>query len=389
MCPPYDVISESERSALEARSPMNIVRLELPREDDASATRDEGGERSFGKDRYERAAALLDAWRDGGILHRDRAAGFYGYRMRFGELDGPPRQTVGVIGALGVELPGGGILPHEETTPKAKSDRLQLLRATRANISPIWGLSPNSGLSALLGGPEHPAEHAIDPDRVRHEVWPITDPGQVAAIQAAVEAHPVLIADGHHRYETALTYRDERQRQGVADTDDDFVMALVVELAPDQITVGAIHRLIDGLPPGFDVLGALAPWFDITPTGPVDRTISSRMLEAEALAILTREGAWLARPRPELTASARHDLDSSRLDVAVNDLPPHQLVYQHGWAHAAAAVASGHAQAAVLLRPATIDQIAAVGQGGTRMPPKTTYFWPKPRTGLVVRELLA
>jgi uncharacterized protein (DUF1015 family) len=388
VCPPYDVISESERGALEARSPMNIVRLELPREDDASATRDEGEERSFGKDRYERAAALLDAWRDGGILHRDRAAGFYGYRMRFGEPDGPPRQTVGVIGALGVEPPGEGILPHEETTPKAKSDRLQLLRATRANISPIWGLSPNSGLSALLEGPEHPAEHAIDPDRVRHEVWPITDPGRVAAIQAAVEAQPVLIADGHHRYETALTYRDERRRQGVAETDDDFVMALVVELAPDQITVGAIHRLIDGLPPGFDVLEALAPWFDITPTGPVDRTISSRMLEAEALAVLTRQGAWLARPRLEVAASARHDLDSSRLDVALNDLPPHQLVYQHGWAHAAAAVASGHAQAAVLLRPATIDQIAAVGQGGTRMPPKTTYFWPKPRTGLVVRELL-
>jgi uncharacterized protein (DUF1015 family) len=211
----------------------------------------------------------------------------------------------------------------------------------------------------------------------------------VAAIQAAVEAHPVLIADGHHRYETALTYREERSRQGPTETDDDFVMALVVELVPEQITIGAIHRLIDGLPPGFDVLGTLERWFDITPTAPADRAMGARMQEAEALAVLTPEGAWLARPRPDLTAAARHDLDSSRLDVALAAFPPHQLAYQHGWAHAAAAVASGHAQVAVLLRPASIEQIAAIGKGGTRMPAKTTYFWPKPRTGLVVRELLA
>ena len=198
----------------------------------------------------------------------------------------------------------------------------------------------------------------------------------------------MLIADGHHRYETALTYRDERVRAGNKRADDDFVMALIVELAEQQLTVQAIHRLIEGLPPDFDLTGALAPWFDITPTAPADRTIMTRMAEAEAMAVLTPTGAWLARPLASVRETAAQDLDSSRLDVALASLPPHHLAYQHGWDHAAAAVAAGQAQAAVLLRPATVSQIGAVGRGQQRMPAKTTFFWPKPRTGLVVRELL-
>ena len=375
VCPPYDVISDSERLALEARSPSNVVRLELPHDDD-------------GGDRYQRAASLLDAWRDGGILHRDAAPAFYGYRMTFIDPTGATRQTVGVVGALGLEAPGEGILPHEETTPKAKTDRLDLLRATRANLSPIWGLSPGVGLTKLCAPPAHPFEHATDPDRVVHEVWPITDREQIEAIRSTVEAQPVLIADGHHRFETALNYRAERGAAGTAGTDEDFVMALIVELAEEQLTVQAIHRLLEGLPAGFDLPAALEKWFDITPTEPADRSITTRMAEAGALAVLTRSGAWLARPRPEVQEAARHDLDSSRLDVALRELPAHQLVYQHGWDNAAAAVAVGQAEAAVLLRPVTVAQIGAISEGGVRMPPKTTFFWPKPRTGMVIRELL-
>ena len=318
VCPPYDVISESERSALEARSPYNIVRLELPHDETDG-------------DRYRGAAILLDAWRDGGVLHRDGTPRFYGYRMRFTDPGGSARQTVGVIGALGLEVPGSGVLPHEETTPKAKTDRLDLLRATRSNLSPIWGLSPGSGLSQSCRPPAHPADHATDDDRVIHELWPITDRDQVAAVTNAVGSQPVLIADGHHRYETALAYRDERAAAGVAGEDDDFVMALVVELAEEQLTVQAIHRLLLGLPAGFDLLAALEPWFDVTPTGPADRTIADRMADAGAMAVLTRSGAWLARPRPVLHDATTHDLDSSRLDVALAQLPPHQLLFQHGW----------------------------------------------------------
>jgi uncharacterized protein (DUF1015 family) len=374
VCPPYDVISETERLNLEARSPYNIVRLELP-----------AGE----SDRYHQAAVLLDGWRDGGVLHRDPEPAFYGYRMTFTDPTGARRQTLGVIGALGVEAPGDGILPHEETTPKAKTDRLELLRATRANLSPIWGLSPSATLSDLLDTPSHPADHALDDDGVRHEVWAITVPERVAAVAATIEAQPILIADGHHRFETALTYRDEQTRSGASAEDANYVMALVVPLSEEQLTVQAIHRLVAGLPGGFDVIAALDPWFDLAPTAPVDRTIGVRMLDGEALTVLTRDGTWLARPRPAVVERAAHDLDSSRLDVALAGFPPHRLTYQHGWGNCAAAVATGQAEVAVLLRPATVEQIAAVSHGGVRMPPKTTFFWPKPRTGMAVRELLS
>ncbi len=378
VCPPYDVISESQRQALEARSPSNVVRLELPHDD---------GDPPDG-DRYQRARQVLDAWRDGGILHRDGRPGFYGYRMSYTDPAGRPASTLGVIGALGLEPPGEGILPHEETTPKAKTDRLDLIRATRANLSPIWGLSPGTGLSAHITGPGHPAERVTDEDGIVHELWPIDDDGRIAAIREAVESQPVLIADGHHRYETALNYRAERAAAGQASPEDDAVMALVVELTDEQLTVQAIHRLVLGLPPGFSLAEALGKWFDVTPTGPVDRTILDRMEDAGALAVLTAHGVWLARPLPAVTDAATHDLDSSRLDVARADLPEHQVVYQHGWDNCAAAVAAGSASAAVLLRPATVEQIAAISRGGVRMPPKTTFFWPKPRTGMVIRELL-
>ena len=377
VCPPYDVISETERQVLVSRSPSNIVRLELPEDDGDPAG-----------DRYLTASRLLDGWRDGGVLHRDPLPAFYGYRMSYTDPAGARRRTVGVIGALGLESPGTGILPHEETTPKAKTDRLELLRATRANLSPIWGLSPGTGLSAHLQPPGHPLERATDDDGIVHEVWPITDDDTLKAIRAAVESAPVLIADGHHRFETALNYRAEREAESIRSADDDAVMALVVELTEDQLTVQAIHRLLLGLPDGFDLPEALDEWFDVTPAEPVDHTILERMDEAGALAVLTPDQAYLARPRARTTAAATHDLDSSRLDVALAVLPPHQVVYQHGWDYCAAAVAAGTASAAVLLRPATVEQISAISRGGVRMPPKTTFFWPKPRTGLVVRELL-
>jgi hypothetical protein len=265
---------------------------------------------------------------------------------------------------------------------------LELLRATRANLSPIWGLTPAGGLAACCPPPGHPAEHVVDLDGVKHELWPITDAGQVKSVRSLVEGQPVLIADGHHRYETALAYQKERSKDGGPDGGEDAVMALIVELGEDQLTVQAIHRLVQGLPAGFDLPGALAEWFELTPTAPADRTISGRMADAEALALVTPAGTWLARPRPALLSAAAHDLDSSRLDLALAALPPHQLTYQHGLDQARAAVATGQADAAVLLRPVTVDEIGAVGRGGVRMPAKTTFFWPKPRTGMVIRELL-
>ncbi|MBO0732458.1 MAG: DUF1015 domain-containing protein, partial [Acidimicrobiaceae bacterium] len=288
VCPPYDVISDAERLTLLQRSPSNIVRVELP-DDEGTG------------DRYEGAARLLSAWRDGGVLGRDPVPAFYGHRMSFTDDAGQARQSVGVIGALGLEPPGHGVLPHEETTPKAKSDRLQLLRATRVNTSPIWALASAPGLAALCEPPPHPAEHAVDNDHVRHECWPITDPSRIAAISELVGSQPVLIADGHHRYETAVTYQAER---GGTTGDHDLVMALVIELSEEHLTVQAIHRLLSGLPAGFDIHGALAEFFDLVPTGPPDRTIASRMDEAGALAVVTMAGTWLGRPRSSALGAA-------------------------------------------------------------------------------------
>lgn len=384
VCPPYDVISEAERVALSGRSPVNAVRLELP----APLP----GDRST-QDRYTRARELLDAWRDGGFLHRDDRSCFYGYRMSYKTPDGRPAATLGVIGALGLEDPGVGILPHEETLPKAKTDRLDLLRATRTNLSPIWCLSPVPGLTDLLEPPAHAAERVSAADGVTHELWPIDDVDRIAGISAAVGSRPVLIADGHHRFETALNYRAEVQEGIDSGSGAAAVMSLVVELSEEQLTVQAIHRLLTGVPAGFDLPQALSLWFDLSPAGPLDRSITSQMVEAGGLAVLTSSGTWIARPRVEVAAAAAHDLDSSRLDVAVASLtagpaPRLRLSYQHGWDNCAAAVAAGAADAAVLLRPASVSQIAAIASGGVRMPPKTTFFWPKPLTGLVMRELL-
>jgi uncharacterized protein (DUF1015 family) len=377
VAPPYDVISEEDHVALEDRSPYNSVRLELPRDDPPH-------------DRYHAARHLLDAWRADGILRRDAEPAFYGYRMSFTDDAGQPCQTLGVIGALGLERPGeGDILPHERTMPKPKGDRLDLLRATQANLSPIWGLSLASGLSDLIPAPGPDASQATDPDGAVHKLWPLTDPGVVAAIAASVRSAPVVIADGHHRFETAIAYQEERREAAAGSAGDyDLMMALIVELADDQLSVRAIHRLINGLPEGFDVAGALAGSFDLIETEPPDQSIGSRMVASGSLALMTPDRTWLARPRPELDAKTPVGLDSSRLDNALADLPPHDLAYQHGWDLAAAAVTKGTAQAAVLVRPASVDQIAATGRGGERMPPKTTFFWPKLRTGLVFRELI-
>jgi uncharacterized protein (DUF1015 family) len=384
VAPPYDVISPEEEAALLARSRYNSVRIELPADEPAT-------------DRYEAAAMRIAEWRAEGVLRHDPAASFYCYRMTYDNETGHRRQTVGVVGALQLEQPGrGGIFPHERTTPKAKSDRLQLLEATKVNTSPIWALSLAPGLSRALHEQTGHPDPVVDSDGVRHELWPVTDPAAIATISQTVASAPVVIADGHHRFETALTYQSRRLelagegpsgRQGLHGYD--AVMAMVTELVEDELSVRAIHRLISGLPENFNLVRTWAPFFDVTPTDASDATILKRMEQAESLALVTVDGAWLLHPksRRSSAAAAGQDLDSTRLEVALAALPHHDVVYQHGWDLAVGAVERGEAQAAVLLNPVTVEQIAATGRGGERMPPKSTFFWPKPKTGFVFREV--
>ncbi|HTX63633.1 MAG TPA: DUF1015 domain-containing protein, partial [Acidimicrobiales bacterium] len=280
IAPPYDVVGSQERDMLAHRNPFNAIRLELPEPD-----------LELGRDRYLAAADLLDSWLERRVLVEDAAPAFYPYRMT--APDGTT--TTGVVGALEI---GDDVLPHEETMPKPKSDRLDLLRATGTNLSPIWGLSLTPGLTATFEPAGTPVEDAYDDEGVRHQLWVLDDPVAVSTVRDAVAAAPVVIADGHHRYETARTYRDEvRRGNGDRAGDHDLVMALVVELAESQLHVRAIHRMIAGLPPGAGPDRLLGEYFDVVHAGPATERVVGALEGAGSLAAVTRDDAWLLTVR--------------------------------------------------------------------------------------------
>jgi len=373
IAPPYDVIEPSDRTRLATRSSFNSVHLELP-DPDLRA----------GLDRYQVAARLLAAWRNDGILVLDDRPAYYLYRMTDGT-----QTTLGVIGALGLPEPDeeDQVLPHEETLPKPRSDRLDLLTATEANLSPIWGLSMTHGLSSVLAPEGEPDIDVHDDDGVRHELW-VAAEHRVRAITEAVAQAPVVIADGHHRYETARAYqRQVREQRGNAPGGHDWVMALIVELSEDQLLVRPIHRVISGLGPKSDLVGVFSEWFDVVRAGDGTDRVAAALGEAASLAVVSNDDAWLLTPRPEAYDAANSDLDSSLVALAIDGLAGAQTSHRHSWQEAIASVRSGEAQAAVLLRPPTVAQISAWARDRRRMPPKTTYFSPKPRTGMVFRPI--
>ncbi|MGO9197949.1 MAG: DUF1015 family protein [Acidimicrobiales bacterium] len=373
VAPPYDVVGPAERADLAARSTYNSILVELPE--------DPGG-----GDRYEHAARLWRRWHEDGAVEIAGKPTLYIYRMTFTEEDGSTRTTTGVMGALGLDSDHSGeVLPHEQTIPKDKHDRLSLLRAARTNFSPIWSLSLAEGLGGLCDAAAKTsgdAFRALDDAGVLHECWPTSDPDVLAEITSLVGSAPVLIADGHHRYETACAYSAEEP----GSTGSDAVLALVVELSSDELAVQAIHRLLTGVDAS-DLVGQLAPSFEVTP-GPSDAIELRDAMGAEgALGLLTPGHGYLLVPRPSLLRAEDDDLDSTRLARALESVPGVEVTYQHGALQAALAVTEGRAAAAVLLRPVSVQQIAGVAHGGRRMPPKSTFFYPKPRTGAVFREL--
>jgi uncharacterized protein (DUF1015 family) len=376
MAPPYDVITSNERVRLAARHPANSVRVELPEPD-----------LQGGRDRYQVASDFFNRWRANGTLLPDPTPCLYPYRM----TDTEGRASTGVIGALGLADPGqeSDILPHEQTLPKPKSDRLDLLRATRANLSPIWGLSMCHGLTNTFDPTDDaPSADAYDDDGVRHQLWVLDDRDAIEAIAAAVATAPVVIADGHHRYQTSLTYQAEC-RAAYEDQPGpyDQIMALIVELAEDQLTVGAIHRTVSGLPPGFDLVAACATWFDVVRAGAADERTLAALAYSGSMTLVTNGSAYLLLPLEATFTAAGDDLDSSLIAVLLADLPPHEATHRHSVAEALASLADGEAQAAFLLRPVKVTQIESWASARKQMAPKTTYFSPKPRTGMVFRSL--
>ena len=385
LAPPYDVLNDDERDTLLERNPHNVVAIDLPVAPSVMAAG--GGVASD----YRDAGDRFRQWCADGVLRRDPAS-LYVHRMNW-ICDGQERSTTGVIGALalpsensslgGPTLTPLDILPHEQTTPKASTDRLELTRATRANLSPIWVLTPSPGFAGLL----HPTGDPVLDTHLggtRHRLWVISSEVEITRISTALSDHPVVVADGHHRLGVALAYREESVGNGSQVGGADRVLALVTELVPDSVEIHGIHRLIRTWPTEADPIDVLGQWFTIANVDVSEHELVPLLETKDAMALITARGQWLLRARPELDLGT---FDTDRLQHALNRIGASEIGYHHSEKFVRQEVAGGNAVAAVLVRPPTISQIMAVANGGTRMPPKSTFFSPKPPTGMVFRSL--
>jgi len=413
VAPPYDVIDPSTRQRLAARHPANVVRLDLPVEELGDGP----------DDRYRRAARTLATWRSDGTLRKDPHPSIYAYEQRY-RVPGTDADRVqrGFFARLRLESygPDAGVLPHERTLSGPKEDRYKLLRATGVNTSPVVALfdDPSGGtaerLAAVVAGP--PDVDVTDDDGVVHRLWALPASGDgpasivAGALLEAAGAGPVTIADGHHRYETALRYRDERRMTRSCDEDPpfDYVLALMLEATRQDLTVLPTHRLVRGLAAdrGAGLLARLPELFHVTPVAS-SADLATAMAEGDApvggrgrFGVWTRDGgAALTARRDAFDAllpaggEALRSLDVSLLGAALDHLAgidadavaAGAVEYTKSASDAVAAVdADTGIDAAFLLEPTPVAAIEAVAREGDVMPQKSTYFYPKALTGLVI-----
>ena len=362
-CPPYDVIDDAERAELRAASPYNLVRVLLAEP---------------GDERYQSAAADLERWMAEGALVRDDSPRFYLYAIDYTDLAGASRQARGIMGALAVRPLGDEVVPHEETMEKVHSDRLAILTATRANLDIIAALSDATELSALVEPPPGRARLDFEAGGVRHRLYDITDPERVAAIAAAAASRPISIADGHHRYITALRYLEEHGPGPGWDS----IMCFLSPLERGGLSIAPTHRVF---------LAATVDRDCLEESFEVSESEARVPAQAGELTLVGRTGAGplLLRPRPEALATLAGPLQAAGSAVANRLLWPCLGVTEADAAYVSDADAALDAivpgGAAVLLAPLTNEAIGAAGEAGIRFPAKTTFFYPKPRSGLVIR----
>ena len=373
IAPPYDVLSPADVAELAALDEHNIVHIDVP---------------AGGDDRYDNAANTLTDWLASGVLVRDSEPSLTIYRMSFVDATGASRTIVGVLAGLEVvDLDAGGVLPHERTTPKAVTDRLDLTRATATNLSPVWGLSLASGLTEALAEPGEPVGSMVA-EGVAHTVERVTDPARIAEITAILAADDVLIADGHHRYSISRTYRDEvRAASGRTDTEAEFTLTFINELVADQLSIEAIHRVYTGI--ALEELRAeLAGSFAIEPAPTPSPAMLAEMVDRGRLVLLAPDGSaeWLT-PLPGAFDGVRA-LDGAYLEHALVGSTA-EVTYQHGLDEMVALVGSGEVTAGILIRPTSLAEIQRTAREGLLMPPKSTFFTPKLRTGLVIRPTVS
>lgn len=417
IAPPYDVIAPDYQRQLYARHPHNVVRLilgeEYPEDDEHS-------------NKYARAARYFRQWLTEDILAEEEASAFYVYDQTYATSEGVSRTRRGLFAALRLEPWVSGIVrPHEFTHPGPKVDRLKLLRSSRANFSPIFGLydDPDSevdrALSMVVETP--PVAAAIDDDGVINRLWVLREPDCLNRLSGLLEPREILIADGHHRYETALSYRDELKQQASSWTGEEapnFVLTVLVNLRSPGLTILPTHRIVDLHPvessgPCFDLgkfLRQLSEFFFVEE---LDGTSSAQFVvdrlkpphgspEVGTFGMITGSRALLLRLRPESLSHPLLPREKSPAFRALDVTLLHTFVIEHllggkdiggrltyvkDAGEGVAAVREGKDRMIFLLNPTRLEEVQAVAQAGEKMPQKSTYFYPKLTTGLVMRSL--
>ena len=391
MAPPYDVIGPETLRDLYRRSPYNIARIdagqELPEDDP-------------GENKYTRAAALVNEWLEKGVLLESKSPCLYAYEARY-QARGKWKKLLGVFALVKLEPFGSGhIYPHECTHSRARNDRLSLLMATGMNTSPIFSFyeNPESGTSALLSrfSESVPAHlEATDLDGFAHRLWVIDAPEDISAFQADTGGRPVFIADGHHRYETALeNQRQMREKLGLAagqmeDAPFNYVLMFLANIADGGLTVLPTHRLING---SFTMPGSLGEHFEVEELPSDADMLKSIKGMKNTFGIYAGgrryraayDGGELVDYHPalrELDVVILHELVISKL------LYCHSVAYEMDAEAALRQVDSGSRDAAFFLNPTSVNEVMEVALSGQRMPPKSTYFYPKIMTGFVMSRI--
>ena len=401
VCPPFDTISPDQQSALHQRSPYNAVRIELAGDDNG--------------DRYQNAAETLGRWRRDGTLLRDERPAFYLYRQRF-RSDAREYTRTMLFSRLRLEpWAAGVVLPHEQTFGGPKEDRLRLLRATGLNTSPVFLIyrDAEGRVRQRLEreGGETVADFAAD-DGQHHTLVRLDDPAVVRALVEAFEPQTLYVADGHHRYETALGYRDERRAQTAKWTGqepENFALAALTAAVDPGLLVLPIHRVTSAGQPAEEALRRLRLLFDVwvlSSAAALTSALTARGAghfgmaaagDANLYLLSMRDRHGIERLLPQEASPAWRRLDYAIANHAIlrhclglSETQMHDyaaLWFTEDAGEAVQQVQAGRARYAVLLNPVPVSGVLDVADSGERMPQKSTFFYPKVPTGLVFNPL--
>ncbi|HUH80700.1 MAG TPA: DUF1015 domain-containing protein [Solirubrobacteraceae bacterium] len=398
VAPPYDVIDDSQRVALLERSPHNVVAVDLPK--------GEG-------DVYAEAGERFEAWQREGVLVRDPQPALWAHTQQYTGPDGVARTRRGFFCRVRIEPYGPGrVRPHERTHPGPKEDRLRLTSATRANISPIFSLysDPEQAAWAALSDATSlpPWAEVTDGDDTVHRIWRVSDPAAITAVQAATAPAELLIADGHHRYETMQAYAEERDREGAPGEEHRYILMCLVALEDPGLTIFPTHRLVGGLDEARegslrqelerDFVSEEVPLEQIAPApgaGPLQLGYFNRHderpqhLTLKDQSIADEALAGHAAPYLQLDTGVLEALVLKRaLGLSDDDIAHFNgMFYARDTEEALAMVRSGEFDAAFLMRPTRVEQVRELAAAGENMPPKSTFFFPKLLTGLLFNPL--